>query len=118
VYRLRIPHSYGTHFSQAKSVPREHGVHVYRDEQSLCVTVARFIHDGLAETQPAVIIATPSPPNGIVQQLSHVKFQACPQGESPSRDDLLFIDAHDTLDSFMKWGFCRMASASTLALAA
>jgi CheY-like chemotaxis protein len=75
-----------------------HGVCFYEDTPSLAGTVARFIGEGLAAGQTAVIVATPSHGASICDQLRATGVdsqQRIEQGE------LLMFDADEVLSRFM-----------------
>ena len=75
-----------------------HAVCFYEDSPSLARTVARFIGEGLAASQAAVIVATASHAASIRDQLTAmgVDFQ-----QRIEQADLLMFDADEILDRFM-----------------
>lgn len=78
-----------------------HAVRFYVDDTSLCRMVAGFIGDGLAAGQPAVVIATPSHSDSILEELHALSFDG---DHLKSTGDLQLLDAERTLSSFMKAG--------------
>jgi len=76
-----------------------HAVRFYVDDTSLCRMVAGFIGDGLAAGQPAVVIATPSHSDSILEELRALSFDG---DHLKSTGDLQMLDAERTLSSFMK----------------
>ena len=81
--------------------PHFHAVRFYENEQSLYRIVADFIGDGLVAGQPAVIIATPVHGSEIARELQAL---ACDVGQLRTSGQLLMLDAHETLATFMKDG--------------
>ena len=75
-----------------------HAVCFYEDSPSLARTVARFIGEGLAASQAAVIVATASHSASICDQLKAIGVD--PQ-ESIDQGELLMFDADEVLDRFM-----------------
>jgi hypothetical protein len=75
-----------------------HAVQFYGTDESLFVTVAGFLAEGLLTGQPSIIIATPAHRAAIVEHLCARRID-CNQA---IRDgDLLLLDAEETLDLFM-----------------
>jgi CheY-like chemotaxis protein len=75
-----------------------HAVCFYEDSPSLARTVARFIGEGLAAGQPAVIVATASHAASIRDQLATDGVNA---QERIERGELLILDAHQVLTRLM-----------------
>lgn len=75
-----------------------HAVCFYEDGPSLARTVARFIGEGLAAGQPAVIVATASHAASIRDQLVTGGVNA---QERIERGELLILDAHQVLTRLM-----------------
>ena len=74
-----------------------HAVRFYRDDASLCAWVARMVARGLAENQPAIIVATPAHRVQIIATLSRDLDVATLQ-----RDGTLTLrDAEEMLGAFM-----------------
>ena len=78
-----------------------HAVRFYVDDTSLCRMVAAFIGDGLAAGQPAVVIATPSHGDEILEQLRALSIDG---SHLQSTGELQLLDAEDTLSAFMRSG--------------
>jgi len=75
-----------------------HAVCFYEDAQSLARTVASFVGAGLAVHQPAVLIATRSHGEAILEQMTAMAFDPLKQME---QGDLVMLDAHEVLGRFM-----------------
>ncbi len=75
-----------------------HAVKFYGSESSLFTTVGTFLAEGLVSRQPAIVIATPSHRNAIVEHLAE-RFIDCVK--AIREGDLLLLDAEETLDLFM-----------------
>ena len=93
-----------------------HAVRFYEDDRSLCRIVSGFIGEGLALSQPALIIATHPHLTSIVANLTAaaVDVEALQQ-----QGDLLLLDARQTLATFMVNGqpdadFFRASASSAL----
>jgi hypothetical protein len=78
-----------------------HGVRFYQDDISLCRIVAAFIGDGLAASQPAVVIASPSHRAGILDELRSLSFDG---GRLESTGELQVLDVEHALAAFMRHG--------------
>jgi hypothetical protein len=75
-----------------------HGVCFYEDTPSLARTVARFISEGLAARQTAVIVATARHGASIGEQLTATGVDV---QQRIDRGELLMLDADEVLDRFM-----------------
>jgi CheY-like chemotaxis protein len=75
-----------------------HAVCFYEDSASLARTVARFIGEGLAASQAAVIVATASHGAFICDQLAMMGVDS---EERIARGELLIFDAKEVLNRFM-----------------
>ena len=75
-----------------------HGVCFYDDSPSLARTVARFIGEGLAASQAAVIVATPSHGASIRDQMTTMGVDS---QERIEQGDLLMFDADEVLNRLM-----------------
>jgi hypothetical protein len=75
-----------------------HAVQFYSDDQSLCAVVTGFLYEGLKESRPAVVIATPEHRLAIVDQLNAagIYVDACIRAGA-----LTLLDAEETLSLFM-----------------
>ena len=94
-----------------------HAVRFYEDSNSLCRIVSGFIAEGLARDQPALIVATRPHIDGIEHNL---RAAAIDLETLKKKGDLLLLDAHQTLATFMVSGlpdpdFFRAAATSALA---
>jgi hypothetical protein len=76
-------------------------VRFYDDPQKLCGSVADFLADGLAATQPIVLIATKSHRELLLNELRRRGFAVDRLVESV---DIAVLDAQETLDRFMDDG--------------
>ena len=75
-----------------------HAVQFYGTDQSLCATVAGFLAEGLVTGQPAIVIATSSHTDAIVENLAD-RLIDCEKAIRTG--DLVLLDADATLDLFM-----------------
>jgi hypothetical protein len=102
--------------AEAKTGGNFHAVRFYEDTHSLCRIVSGFVAEGLALGQPALVIATPQHMTHIVANLVATTLDV----ESlQAKGDLLLLDAHQTLATFMANGqpdpdFFKAAAASAL----
>jgi hypothetical protein len=93
-----------------------HAVRFYQDSDSLCRIVSGFMAEGLALDQPALIIATQPHIDCIERNL----LAAAVDVETlKKKGDLLMLDAHQTLATFMVGGqpdpdFFKAAASSAL----
>ena len=75
-----------------------HAVRFYEDEQSLARIVSGFVGDGVGVDVPAILIATPSHCQSIVDHLRMMSFDV----EGLRRDGRLSVlDAEETLTRIM-----------------
>ena len=79
-------------------LPHHHAVKFYGTDDSLFTTVAGFLAEGLIARQPAIIIATTSRREAIVE---HLCGRLIDCAAAIRRGDLLMLDAEDTLGLFM-----------------
>jgi hypothetical protein len=78
-----------------------HAVRFYDHKESLYKVVAEFLGEGLVKAQPALVIGTPEHRAGIASALRVRHLDA----ERLQADgDLLMLDAHETLATFMVGG--------------
>jgi len=75
-----------------------HAVCFYEDSPSLARTVARFIAEGLAARQTAIIVATPSHSGTIRDQLAALGVDS---EERIAQGELLMFDADEVMNRFM-----------------
>lgn len=77
---------------------QHHAVQFYDDEKSLYTTVAGFLGQGLVDEQPAILIATPTHCQAI---LEYLKARLLDVDQAQRNGDLIVLDAHETLTQFM-----------------
>jgi hypothetical protein len=82
----------------SKSSGQFHAVRFYKDSDSLCRLVARFLGEGFAEALPAIVIATSAHRAGIVNEL---RAQGIDVERLQSGGDLVLLDADDVLTQSM-----------------
>jgi hypothetical protein len=75
-----------------------HAVRFYKDSESLCRIVGNFLGEGLAASQPAIVIATPAHRQGVVELLKERGIDA---DELQRGGSLILLDAEETLARFM-----------------
>ena len=75
-----------------------HAVRFYEDAHSLARMVATFVAEGFIENLPAIIIATPDHRDAIIDKLKAMSFDL---DHLKRREDLIVLDARDTLALFM-----------------
>src|SRR5919106_1149521 len=92
----------GSRMLASSPTPKHHhAVQFYDTEQSLFVTVAAFLAEGLRGREPAIIIATPSHRIAIEEHLCGHTIDC----ERAKREgELLMLDAEETLGLFMANG--------------
>lgn len=78
-----------------------HAVRFYENDKSLAHIVAQFLSDGLAAGSPAIIVATPAQRGAFVRELAARSLDIVQLQRS---DDLILLDAQDTLATFMTNG--------------
>jgi hypothetical protein len=76
---------------------RLHAVHFYRDDLALCAWISRIVIRGLAENQPAIVLATSEHLARFVQTLS----QALDVAALERAGALVIHDATTLLDTFL-----------------
>ena len=77
---------------------KQHAVQFYGNEQSLFVTVAGFLSEGLVAGQPAIIIATEPHRLAIVD---HLAARLIDVEQAQRIGDLVLLDAEESLATFM-----------------
>ena len=75
-----------------------HAVRFYENDRSLAQIVAAFLSDGLAQGDPAMVVATATHRAAILRELVSKGLDVVQLQRS---DDLVLLDAQDTLDGFM-----------------
>lgn len=81
-----------------------HLVHFYDDDAQLLLQVSRFLADGLAASDVAIVIATASHIEALWQRLTDVGIDVAGALEDGR---LTFLDAQETLSEFMRDGALR-----------
>ena len=85
------------HATRSASSRPYHAVRFYDNEKSLAKVVAEFLADGLTDGAPGVVVATPAQRAAIIRQLGARGLDVVSLKQS---DDLVLLDASDTLSSF------------------
>lgn len=75
-----------------------HEVRFYNDDYTLTTTVARFLAGGFKAAQPCIVIATPSHRRSVSAYMKTLGVDV----EHASPLDLIWLDARETLSSFME----------------
>lgn len=83
------------------SPPSRHAIRFFEQEESLVYLVGEFIGEGLLAGRPGIVIASPSVRAAIIQQLLDRTFDVV---EFQRAGDLVFLDAEETMASFMPQG--------------
>jgi len=89
------------HATRSASSRPYHAVRFYENEKSLAKMVAEFLADGLTDGTPGIVVATPAQRTAIVRELGARGVDVVSLKQS---DDLVLLDASDTLSSFMPNG--------------
>ena len=89
------------HATRSASSRPYHAVRFYDNEESLAKIVAEFLADGLTNGMPGIVVATPAQRAAIVRELGARGLDVVSLKQS---DDLVLLDAADTLSSFMANG--------------
>jgi len=76
-----------------------HAVRFYENDDSLCRIVAEFLREGLADKQPAIVLAIPAHRDAIVECL---KDRGLDVVRVQSDGDLMLLDADETLSAFIE----------------
>jgi hypothetical protein len=76
-------------------------VRFYENDKSLAQIVAQFLNDGLAAGHPGIVVATPAHRGAILRELVTKSLDVAHLQRS---DDLVFLDAEETLSNFMTNG--------------
>jgi hypothetical protein len=80
------------------STPGFHAVRFYDNDKSLAQIVAGFLSDGLALGEPGIVVATPAQRAAILRELVAKGLDVVRLQRS---DDLVLLDAAETLSTFM-----------------
>ena len=86
------------HATRSASSRPYHAVRFSDNEESLAKIVAEFLADGLTDGMPGIVVATPAQRAAIVRELGARGLDVVSLKQS---DDLVLLDAADTLSSFM-----------------
>jgi hypothetical protein len=86
---------------EASSGRHFHAVRFFRDSASLCTMVGDFISEGIANGQPAIVIARPHHREDIAR---HLRASAIDTSKLEQNGDLYMIDADATLAEFIRNG--------------
>jgi hypothetical protein len=78
-----------------------HAVRFYDNDKSLAQIVAQFLSEGLAAGLPAIVVATPAHRGAILKELAATSLDLVGLQRA---DDLIFLDAEETLSIFMRDG--------------
>src|SRR5215813_12817296 len=78
-----------------------HAVSFYEDTESLCASVVEFISEGIEAGQPALVIARPPHRAAILEAL---RDRGMDVDRLQAADDLIVLDARDTLAAFFTNG--------------
>ena len=89
------------HPTRSASSRLYHAVRFCDNEKSLARIVAGFLTDGLAAGTPGIVVARPAQCAAITRELSARGLEVVSLKQS---DDLVLLDASDTLSSFMANG--------------
>jgi MEDS: MEthanogen/methylotroph, DcmR Sensory domain len=85
--------------ARSLATPRfHHAVRFYENDRSLARLVADFLADGFAAGNPAIIVATPAHRAAILRELVTKSLDIV---ELQRADDLILLDAQDTLSTFL-----------------
>ena len=83
------------------SSARHHAVRFYENDKSLAHIVANFLTEGLAAGNPGIVIATPAQRGAVLKELAARSVDVVQLQHS---DDLILLDAQNTLSTFMMNG--------------
>jgi hypothetical protein len=86
------------HATRSVSSRPYHAVRFYDSEDSLAKIVTEFLADGLTNGMPGIVVATPAQRAAIVRELGARGLDVVSLQQS---DDLVLLDAADTMSSFM-----------------
>jgi hypothetical protein len=87
--------------ARSASGPAYHAVRFYESDRALSQIVAEFLSDGFEAGNPGIVVATPAQRGAIVRELSARSLDVAQLLRS---DDLVLLDAKDTLSAFMTNG--------------
>ena len=92
--------------SNSRTSGHFHAVQFYESDHSLITIVAKFLADGIHQSQPAVVIATPEHCAAIEESLAAHQLDV---RRMKQFGDLLVLDARETLDTIMADGMPHAA---------
>src|SRR2546423_3350323 len=78
-----------------------HAVRFYENDKSLARIVAEFLHQGFDRGSPGIVVATDTQRAEILREL---KGRSCDVLALERSDDLVLLDAEETLSTFMEDG--------------
>jgi hypothetical protein len=81
--------------------PAYHAVRFYESDRALAQIVAQFLSEGFEAGNPGIVVATPGQRASIVRELS---IRSLDVAQLQQSNDLVMLDAHDTLSVFMENG--------------
>ena len=84
--------------AKTASTREYHAVRFYESEKALSQIVAKFLSDGFASGSPGVVVATPGLRGALVRELTARSLDVLQLQRS---NDLVLLDAEDTLSTFM-----------------
>ena len=84
--------------AKTASTPEYHAVRFYENERALAKIVAKFLSDGFASGSPGVVVATPGLRGALLRELTARSLDVL---ELQRSNDLVLLDAEDTLTMFM-----------------
>jgi hypothetical protein len=83
----------------SSSAPAQyHAVRFYENDRSLARIVAEFLHEGFAGGSPGIVVATASQRAEVVRELKDRSLDVAALERS---NDLMLVDAEETLSTFM-----------------
>jgi hypothetical protein len=80
---------------------RHHAVRFYENDKSLAKIVAQFLSEGFAAGNPGLVVAVPAQRGAILKELVAASLDVV---ELQRSDDLVLLDAEETLSRFMTNG--------------
>lgn len=86
---------------RSASAPAYHAVRFYESDRALSRIVAEFLRDGFEAGNPGIVVASPAQRGAVVRELSARSVDVAQLVRS---DDLILLDANDTLSTFMANG--------------
>jgi hypothetical protein len=90
-----------THAHSKAASARHHSVRFYENDKALARIVAQFLVEGLKTGHPGIVVATAVQRAAILREVVASSIDVV---ELQRRDDLVFLDAHATLETIMADG--------------